>query len=278
MSDCSTTPFPIHTSDNRYLILDINVIPILREKYRILGHMLGTLPQIPQQNVFLGLPMQLLPEEAKLLVDQGAAYLVDSKEVYRDWYKSLGEEEKEKILEERKHAEVMDGERRKQEADERKRKFWEKKRLDDLKKQGGETSLEGGSGSETPTVSERPETPIQTEYVVAAPKPPSGSTEVPNVPETYPLFKYLHEKEYYLSSGLRFGANYVAYPGDPARFHSHFCVNSKQFDEEFSMIDIVGGGRLGGGVKKGWLLGGVENTDESGKDNVRAFCVEWGGF
>jgi tRNA-splicing endonuclease subunit Sen34 len=241
--------------------------------------MLGTLPQIPQQNVFLGLPMQLLPEEAKLLVDQGAAYLVDSKQVYRDWYGSLGEEDKEKILEDRKKAEILDGERRKQEADERKRKFWEKKRLDDLKtKKGGDAAFEGGSRSDTPVLSEHPQTPVQTDYVPAAPQPATGSTEVPNVPETYSLFKYLHEKEYYLSSGLRFGANYVAYPGDPARFHSHFCVNGKGFDEEFSMIDIVGGGRLGGGVKKGWLLGGVDKTEQKVNGDVRAFCVEWGGF
>lgn len=30
------------------------------------------------------------------------------------------------------------------------------------------------------------------------------------------------------------------------------------WEEEFDLLDLVGGGRLGTGVKKGWLVGGLE--------------------
>lgn len=63
----------------------------------------------------------------------------------------------------------------------------------------------------------------------------------------------------------------------------------------------MGGGRLGTGVKKGWLVGGREEggwkggwkgggTEEDGDDDegrreevgeegrVRTFCIEWGGM
>lgn len=92
---------------------------------------------------------------------------------------------------------------------------------------------------------------------------------------SYPLYKHLHANSYFLSPGLRFGCQFMAYPGDPLRFHSHFVVTGMGWDEEIEMRDIVGGGRLGTGVKKAWMVGGEDN-DKLG--TVRTFCVEWGGF
>ena len=43
----------------------------LRVDHHICGALVGTLPQVAQQNVFLGLPLQLLPEEAAVLVAHG---------------------------------------------------------------------------------------------------------------------------------------------------------------------------------------------------------------
>ena len=40
----------------------------LRVQHHICGSLQGTLPQVTQQNVFLGLPLVLLPEEVVLLV------------------------------------------------------------------------------------------------------------------------------------------------------------------------------------------------------------------
>lgn len=90
------------------------------------------------------------------------------------------------------------------------------------------------------------------------------------------------------------------YPGDPLRFHSHFLANGLGWDEEIGLLDLVGGGRLGTGVKKGWLVGGrvegglvgerVEEVGGGGKGReggddcrggegkVRTFCIEWGGM
>lgn len=82
-----------------------------------------------------------------------------------------------------------------------------------------------------------------------------------------------------MSPGLRFGCRYVAYPGDPLRFHSHFLVDGKRWDDKFSLLDLVAGGRLGTGVKKGFLLGGVDESKPVGEgDSVRTFTVEWAGM
>jgi len=47
----------------------------IRSKYKLCGVLSGTLPHLSQQNVFLGLPLVLLPEETVLLVEIGALFL-----------------------------------------------------------------------------------------------------------------------------------------------------------------------------------------------------------
>lgn len=89
-----------------------------------------------------------------------------------------------------------------------------------------------------------------------------------------------------MSPGLRFGCQYCVYPGDPLRFHSHFLASGMGWDDEFDLMQLVGGGRLGTGVKKGFLIGGkekkagvVEEEQEGGsEEGVRAFSVEWSGM
>lgn len=79
--------------------------------------------------------------------------------------------------------------------------------------------------------------------------------------------------------GLRFGSNFNVYPGDPLRFHAHFLANAYEFDEEISLLDLIGGGRLSTGVKKSFLIGGEdpEADSESGR-KMRTFSIEWGGM
>ncbi|KAJ4339847.1 tRNA-splicing endonuclease subunit [Ascochyta clinopodiicola] len=110
------------------------------------------------------------------------------------------------------------------------------------------------------------------------PTPPKDeSRALPVVPKSYPLFRFLHSRGYFFMPGLRFGCNYSVYPGDPLRYHSHFLATGLGWDERFDLLDIVGGGRLGTGTKKAYMVGGEDPKalKEDGKDPVRAFSVEW---
>lgn len=100
------------------------------------------------------------------------------------------------------------------------------------------------------------------------------SRPLPAVPKSYPLFRFLHSRGYFFMPGLRFGCNYSVYPGDPLRYHSHFLATGLGWDEKFDLLDIVGGGRLGTGTKKAYMVGG-EDPRAPGRDGVRAFSVEW---
>ncbi|CAK4033771.1 tRNA-splicing endonuclease subunit tsp-4 [Lecanosticta acicola] len=320
-----TEPVPIYKLAQRYLLYDVDVVTYLRREHNISGVLMGTLPQASQQNVFLGLPLELMPEEARVLVEKNAAYIVDDVPQHRESFLAgnLGAEEQ------RAYQAAL----RKQgqsAAAEQVRKTSERKK-NALKKQGTEnwndipddmlssmprrvkkvkdeakdetTATSSGSDDDMfaspansfPAKSVRSRTPSDasnagpepygvtptTSYPpLQAPKPADGAS-IPAVPKSYPIYKHLHENGYFMAPGLRFGCQYMAYPGDPLRFHSHFLCNGMDWDQEFDLQDLVGGGRLGTGVKKGFLIGGQERKEPTpaGDDsNVRAFCIEWGSM
>lgn len=89
----------------------------------------------------------------------------------------------------------------------------------------------------------------------------------------YKTYSRLKDSGWYLMSGFRFGGLFVAYPGDPLRFHSHLVV--LQPLHEVDLMTIIRGGRLASGVKKVWIL--VDESDDSQEDTPM-FSIEWAGF
>ena len=55
----------------RYVILTLTDVVHLRDKWRIIGGLIGALPSQPRQNTQLGLPLKLMPEETTLLLELG---------------------------------------------------------------------------------------------------------------------------------------------------------------------------------------------------------------
>jgi tRNA-splicing endonuclease subunit Sen34 len=272
-------PFPINKVANRYLIFDINIVTYIRREHHICGVLIGNIPQAAQQNIFSGIPLELMPEETRLLVEKGHAYIVDDVATHLEQLKLVSEQEKmeyrERLLQEGKEAAIA----QRQDMLGRKAKHFEKV-----------ASRSAQDGSASPSVLSSPApsmasskavepllvTPTTSSALIKA-YPPSPALPLPTVPSSYPLFSHLHSKGYFLSPGLRFGCQYVAYPGDPLRFHSHFLAVGAEWEEEFDLLDIVGGGRLGTAVKKGYLLGGAERKADGGEEDgeVRTFCFEW---
>ena len=320
------------------MLYDVDVITWLRKSRRILGVLIGTLPQIPQQNVFLGLPLELQPEEARLLVDEGSAYIVDDLEIHRNGLCLINPAQRDafrqKLIKEGKEA-ARAAERKKQERTENALKKLHQKEGAIAEGTTSASTLPGSeiraeedeslfipSPAQEPKLSSRPSVSsvhgsdvgawsITTtrSYPPLPPPPNNPKTAPPEVnPSSYAIFKHLHNLLYFISPGLRFGCQFLIYPGDPLRFHSHFLAISADWNEEINLVDLVGGGRLGTGVKKGWLIGGVEKNlksieyggdgdlnmssskmevigserlrdkDSQADPRVRTFCIEWGGM
>lgn len=319
------------------------------------GMLVGTIPNLSQQNVFLGIPLELMPEEARVLVEKGAAYIVDDAAVHQKAFGEMSRDERLMWLEEmdKRGEEVTRGtedlkEKRKDRALKEKglrRDVLEKREgsiaestsrgntlrastecisnsglgfimkgssftdsssapAPDNDATSAETSLfDSGPASPAPsTISTTPKpsqsqkhfvTPT-TSYPPLACPPPDSDAELPAVPKSFPLFRYLHSLGYYHMPGLRFGCHYNSYPGDPLRYHSHFAATGLGWDDEFELLDVVGGGRLATGTKKAYMIGGEDadvvrkkRTDgeaaglfsdgskEDGGREVRAFSIEW---
>ncbi|KAF7596361.1 tRNA-splicing endonuclease subunit [Aspergillus hancockii] len=302
-----TLPIPISYIAGNYYLFSIDAITYLRREHHICGVLIGTLPQIPQQNVFLGLPLELMPEEARLLVEKGVACIVDEVKVQNQGMKALMEEDRQKYLRELE-SQGLQATRLQSSRKEQQREKTLKK-LDEKKAAKAKKALEGSespvpkdddqlfANGQSPSESASTRTPSRTSSTPAIvnamgitpatarpPLPAEPSAEqllpLPPVPSSYPLFAHLQKEGYYLSPGLRFGCEYLAYPGDPLRFHSHFLVVSAEWDEELDLMDIIAGGRLGTGVKKGFMIGGAEKQkgDIGDEESVRTFSIEWAGM
>ena len=63
----------------------------------ICGVLVGNLPSANQQNVFSGIPLELMPEEARLLVERKHAYVVDDVKMHSKGMNNLGQEERQKF-------------------------------------------------------------------------------------------------------------------------------------------------------------------------------------
>lgn len=300
-----TEPIAISLVSGRYLLYDINVVTYLRRAHSICGVLIGGIPQAPQQNVFQGLPLELLPEEVKLLIEKEAAYIVDDVAWHKERYSTLHGEDRKRYLGSLREEGLRMSQAQAAAARQKSAKALAKQAMLKASKSSGKSSRGDSSApvvTETPNAQDslfsvdRPASPAfseasskisswepaplamtpSTSYSPSSlPENPAPQPD-PVVPASYALFRFLHNKKYFIMPGLRFGCNYNVYPGDPLRFHSHFLATSYEWNQEISMLDLVGGGRLGTGVKKGFLVGGADEDSDSG--DVRAFTLEWAGM
>lgn len=326
---------------SRYLIFDIDDVMFLRRHHNLCSVFSGTVPQNPQQNVFMGLPVELMAEEAKALVEDGVAYVVEDADFHlrmlkeltkrangvedgvteivdlgtqRDEYLSDMTQEGTAVMQAHLDEKQALREASLLKVSKSKKNKKGKRAEGDVNGQEGQVGIptssenvptvesakanevdEGIFGSTERAASQvmaraalTPQAPYAVTPTTTGPllgSPDTGSQELQpksmevEVPPSYALFKHLHDKGYYMMPGLRFGCDYNVYPGDPLRFHAHFQATSYGWDEEINMMDLTAGGRLGTGVKKGWLVGGGQpQGDESKTPSARVFCLEWAGM
>lgn len=297
----------ITKTGGRYLVFEVKDVAALRREHCICAVLVGTTPQNPNQNVFSGLPIELLPEEARLLVDKGAAYVVDDAVSHLTQLSTMDAATRQAYLQSLKTRQRA-FQRMADEQDAERAKYTEKMKAQGKHKRNPRTAHQVESSPAVPkpdgdddddddfsifSTSALPKnapagrsvskmrhlTPTTSVDMLADPRAETVSVDAPRA---YPFYKHLNSKGFYITPGIRFGADYSVYPGDPFRFHAHFMATSFGWDDEITVLDLVTGGRLGTGVKKGFLIGGEPPREEEekaeqdlGGDRVRAFTLEW---
>ncbi|UZJ53392.1 hypothetical protein CBS101457_002712 [Exobasidium rhododendri] len=297
-------------------------IALLRRKYGIIGLLTGSLPLIPQQNAFLGVPLQLFEEEVVYLLRRKAIILVDDIKAHN--VEGLSREELD-LWQEQRLTYILDkrrlaAEEARELKEKNKKQFamseaakQKKKRRDEKKKIDAEAlKNDEGEGEEifsrpvaNPLPSEQLEDDLDNvSHLITIPSSSSGlewyqieagvnafdslSSAAAAGLWQYPrtadqrarcaAFEALKAKNYYLGKGLRFGGDFVVYPGDPLRYHSHFTATVQTTPQSLiSAQELIAAGRLGTAVKKAHLLCSVRSasTVADGNDhNVEGAALQ----
>ncbi|XP_053307857.1 tRNA-splicing endonuclease subunit Sen34 isoform X2 [Spea bombifrons] len=287
----------IHLHEGKAFVWKAEDVQEIREKHGLIGNLVGALVRKPRQNARLGLPLQLSTEETRLLVEIGAATLdsigsnsstddeetsrpeVDAyKQFLEESYKEQGQlalEEKRRTLE-RLSDHIAEGRtKRKRQHDEQEGTQMDCstrgpiKELQNLEKTFNfprEAMMVQIPTARTPVGSVQP----VDLYQASADWPYSGQSEH----ETrYKVFKDLWEKGYFLTSGNKFGGDFLVYPGDPMRFHAHFIALCFPQNKKIPMSDIITAGRLGTNVKKTVLL-----CSPNQEGTVTYTSLQWSGM
>ncbi|KAI0060793.1 tRNA-intron endonuclease catalytic domain-like protein [Artomyces pyxidatus] len=313
MAASARTPISIHVSNQRAFVWDPDDAATLRAQHHICGVLAGTLPHLSQQNVFLGLPLILMPEELVLLVEKQLAVLVDdpaahappTPEQLRAWDADRGAGVAQQLARlEREGADRGAEDMSMSAAAVQKRKAREERRQrarEAAVAQGeGSSTQEGAASVFVPPPAPAPPAPASAPaYTVAVPATSDGFSWYAPAGHTYAtldaaraagvwsypttdeerakceVFRDLWEQGYFMGGGSKFGGDWLVYPGDPLRYHSHF-VATVQASPTAPLwpMEIVAHGRLGTATKKAHLICGWDPEAKT----VTYFSIEWAGF
>ncbi|KAF9355196.1 tRNA-splicing endonuclease subunit [Mortierella sp. NVP85] len=271
----------IHLTGSEALVWDVNDIRELRQRHRIVGSLAGSLSRSPMQNVFQGLPLRLLPEEAFTLWRNGLADFVDER-------RSYGQQSSSTLIEPHsadtsgKNAHValptmssglpyytpflarpfatMDTEH-----------------------------TQGGQGSSDPTSSHNESIDSGSMVLFGA----SAREQ-----ERRAVFMHLWEtQEFFLAPGMKFGGDYLLYRGDPLICHASLIATVEDGDKPLPLADLASSARLSSTVQKQRLFCSLTQRHDSSlahvsptldttlpkrpqvtKSDVLKFVIEWAGF
>ncbi|XP_024899325.1 tRNA-splicing endonuclease subunit Sen34 isoform X2 [Pteropus alecto] len=275
------------------LVWGAEAVQALRERLGVGGRTVGSLPRGPRQNSRLGLPLLLMPEEARLLAEIGAVTLVSAPRTdSRQHSLALAsfKLQQEQGFQEQSALAAEARETRRQEILEKiaEGQAAKKQKLEpDL---GASESQEANAGENEASVSQAsreydeagypspqpgpsdgvallPRSALLVQLATARPRPIKArpldwrvqSKDWPHAGRPahelrYSIYRDLWERGFFLSAAGKFGGDFLVYPGDPLRFHAHYIAQCWAPGDSIPLQDLVSAGRLGTSVKKTLLL------------------------
>ena len=292
---------------NEALIWTAEEYRIVRQKHRIVGSLLGSLPGYRQQDATRGLPVLLSKEETYVLERNGWAKVrkrrrggfsvleeeeeggeemmveMDAKEKKREQAKLRARKASKKsqwggaAKKKQKTAAAAAVKKKKEEEDEE--KTIKSDKIVDWEQVLGKTSSvvlpltsEMDARLDEPAVEEEEEEDAFHERVWRK------MSKIDRY--KCAVFKDLHEKGFTMTSAAKFGGDYLAYPGDPMLFHAYFTVRVLERGEKMTPLSCSSVTRMAHAARKNVVFAfcGEEGDEGGGSDDsvlrIRYFtCV-----
>uniref|UniRef100_A0A3Q3A1C1 tRNA-splicing endonuclease subunit Sen34 n=1 Tax=Kryptolebias marmoratus TaxID=37003 RepID=A0A3Q3A1C1_KRYMA len=241
----------------------------------LVGALLGSLPRTPRQNLRLGRPLLLLPEEERLLREnRAAAVLPEQNQVreprqYEEEQQRSFQEQSALALEDRKSALLRAMTSSRAESGTGFDEALQRRLLDlDQNFTFPQSALAVQLSTTRAGLSYCPEARafLQANWPVRAQDDPCCEAR-------YQVFRDLRGRGFFLTSAGKFGGDFLVYPGDPLRFHAHFIAVCLTLDESICLLDVLAVARLGSNVKKTVLL-----CSPAPDGAVRYTSLQWSGM
>lgn len=80
------------------------------------------------------------------------------------------------------------------------------------------------------------------------------------------VFMDLHDLGYVLTDGVKFGGDFLAYPGDPTLYHAQFVIRVLENRRAILPCILAAHSRTAHSARKHLVLAGVEEREGSGAD------------
>ena len=265
----------VRVVDGRALVYDADDAVTLRVERRVVGAMVGALPGYRSQDVAKGLPLELCAEEAALCAERGWARLTGERDGSMEAFVA--------------HRTSVDGDVSVVSTSNAVRE--EARARAKAKRQSRGWGGSGGGGhkkakmkpgaanvvgwQKTMSGTSYVSLPLQNRSDGDAARAgwtfPSTRAEK----ERYAVFKDLHDKAFYLTSGTKFGSDFLAYPGDPILFHAHYTVRIVSWDRVMHPLMISASTRMSHAARKNFVVAAVRAADESEQNfEVHYFTLE----
>jgi len=206
----------------------------MRSEWRIYGAAVGMLPSCPTQSAAFSLPVALLPEEAALLLEFGAAQLIDGATPFAAIKAATAASPP---------AEMQ-------------------AQVGDQQGQAPATVRIPTASLDDPAFTAAAATPLR-----------PGALGYPQTDDDHLrlfVFRNLWQRGHYITAGLKFGGDYLVYPGDPELYHAHFVALVQRPNQGITPLQLVALGRLATAVKKTFL---VCSRDAQGQATY--LSIEW---
>ncbi|XP_029372649.1 tRNA-splicing endonuclease subunit Sen34 [Echeneis naucrates] len=246
----------------------------------LVGALLGSLPRTPRQNGRLGRPLLLMPEEERMLSDRHSAaalcandqdegvVLRHQLEQYEEEQRRSYEEQNVLALEDRKSAmlRAMTSSHTGSDAGNTDNLQGRLEILDQ-----NFTFPQSALAVQLSTVRagliycHEDRAFLQADWPMRAQDNPCREVR-------YQVFTDLRSRGFYLTSGGKFGGDFLVYPGDPLRFHAHFIAVCLPLEESVYLLEVLAVARLGSNVKKTVLL------CSPGLNGVQYTSLQWSGM